>query len=401
MVISDRDPTSPVCTSSTVILERFSACPSLYLTVGPIKRMRTRSFSNVLVTLATAGSVVVASPTPHHHHHAHLHARAIKTVNVPGPTVIAYDFNGQLVDQSEVCAGLKDGTLKWKDGTVNPPPCPSQFGSVVPTTSVTAVLSNVTPTTLSTQATNSAIIKVSSVTPMTTSSPAASKDSVTEAANVKTPQTPTLSTTASTAAASPSRSLASALNFMTPASSSVAAPSPIEIPSSISTGPISSSAALPSPSQTPSPTFDNTPGGQGLDAEFPDGELDCTTFPSEYGPIEVEWANIGGWSGIQYITIEGNTVTHIDTAVPGGEGCKPGAMCSYACPPGYQKSQWPSAQGATGQSVGGLSCNSDGKLALTNPGLSKKLCIPGTGAVTVQNKMSNNAAICRTDYPGL
>ncbi|KAL2051362.1 hypothetical protein ABVK25_008414 [Lepraria finkii] len=77
-----------------------------------------------------------------------------------------------------------------------------------------------------------------------------------------------------------------------------------------------------------------------------------------------------------------------------------GAMCSYACPPGCQKSQWPSAQDATGQSVVGISCNLDGKLALTTPGLSKNLCIPGTGMVTVQNKMSNNAATCRADYPG-
>ncbi|KAK3178813.1 hypothetical protein OEA41_000950 [Lepraria neglecta] len=181
---------------------------------------------------------------------------------------------------------------------------------------------------------------------------------------------------------------------------SVAAPSRSQTSSKTSTAPTSTTVANPSPTETSSSTSSGTPGGQGLDTEFPDGEIDCTTFPSEYGPIEVEWANIGGWSGIQYVTIEGNTVTHIDTAVPGGDGCKPGAMCSYACPPGYQKSQWPSAQGTTGQSVGGISCNSDGKLALTNRGLSKNLCIPGTGAVTVQNKMSNNAAICRTDYPG-
>ncbi|KAK2836065.1 Secreted beta-glucosidase sun1 [Arthroderma sp. PD_2] len=74
-------------------------------------------------------------------------------------------------------------------------------------------------------------------------------------------------------------------------------------------------------------------------------------------------------------------------------------MCSYACPPGYQKSQWPSRQGSTGESVGGLEC-SDGKLHLTHPELSKKLCIPGVGGVKVKNTLGQNVAVCRTDYPG-
>ena len=177
----------------------------------------------------------------------------------------------------------------------------------------------------------------------------------------------------------------------------------VKVKNSQSSAPTGSRLAVPATfsSEAASSQTSSTPGGQGLDVEFPDGEIDCTTFPSDYGPIEVGWANLGGWSGIQYITIEGDTVTEIVTAVPGGDGCKPGAMCSYACPPGYQKSQWPSAQGSTGQSVGGLSCSSNGKLTLTNPDLSKTLCIRGTGAVIVQNKLSNNAAICRTDYPGL
>ena len=96
----------------------------------------------------------------------------------------------------------------------------------------------------------------------------------------------------------------------------------------------------------------------------------------------------------------GGAVNHIDTAVAGGDNCTSGAMCSYACPPGYQKSQWPTQQGSTGQSVGGLMCNSNNKLVKTNPGLSSTLCIKGTGATTVVNKLSTNAAICRTDYPG-
>ena len=340
--------------------------------------MRPRSLSNVLVTLATAGSIVVASPAQHRHHHAHVQERAIKTVEVPGPTVIAYDLNGKLLDQSEVCEGIKAGTLQWKDGNVNSRECSTQTTSVEPTSSATAAVPYITPTTLATQPIRSAISQVLSASPTTTSLRETLNDFVKEAVHV-----------------SPSRTLALTTG------SSLAAESPIEVSSSTSKSTSSSAKAAPSASESSTFTPSSTTGGQGLDQEFPDGEIDCTTFPSEYGPIEVEWANLGGWSGIQYVTIEGSTVTHIDTAVPGGHGCKPGAMCSYACPPGYQKSQWPSVQGATGQSVGGLSCNSDGKLALTNPGLSKNLCIQGTGAVTVQNKMSNNAAICRTDYPGM
>lgn len=56
-------------------------------------------------------------------------------------------------------------------------------------------------------------------------------------------------------------------------------------------------------------------------------------------------------------------------------------------------------QGATGQSVGGIQCKG-GKLHLTNPGLSKSLCIPGKGGVQASNKASGVVAICRTDYPG-
>ena len=141
------------------------------------------------------------------------------------------------------------------------------------------------------------------------------------------------------------------------------------------------------------------PQSENLIKEFPDGTIDCDNFPSDYGPIKVEWTKLGGWSSIQYVSMDGETVSQISTATPGDE-CKPGAMCSYACPPGYQKSQWPTAQGENGESVGGLQCNENGKLALTNPDLSKSLCIKGTGQAMVKNQLSNNAAICRTDYPG-
>ncbi|RAL12810.1 SUN family protein UTH1 [Aspergillus homomorphus CBS 101889] len=136
----------------------------------------------------------------------------------------------------------------------------------------------------------------------------------------------------------------------------------------------------------------------GLDADFPDGELDCDTFPSEYGAIALDYLGLGGWSGIQYVTVSGNSVTDIVTGVS-GDSCTNGAMCSYACPAGYQKSQWPLTQGSTGQSVGGIQCK-NGKLYLTNTSLSKKLCIEGAGGVHVQNTLGESVAVCRTDYPG-
>lgn len=41
----------------------------------------------------------------------------------------------------------------------------------------------------------------------------------------------------------------------------------------------------------------------GLDREFPDGKLDCTVFPSEYGAVKVPWITKDGWSGIQLLEL--------------------------------------------------------------------------------------------------
>ena len=318
--------------------------------------MRLRSVSNLAISAAaTAGSLASASPAPNKHRHGHnIENRSpdnVKTVDVPGPTVITYQLNGKIIDPSEVCQGIQDGSLKWADGINTVSDCPSGMEPVsqpLQTSSISAAVSDTNPIT---------------------------QPSVDVQQKQTVPANPIqFSPTANVANSAPAGSATSA--NASPAESTPSQPG--------------TSSSAPSGSSE----------GQGLDQEFPEGTIDCTTFPSDYGPIEVGWANLGGWSGIQYVTIEGNSVTHIDTAVPGGDGCKPGAMCSYACPPGYQKSQWPSAQGSTGQSIGGIQCNSNGKLVLTNPDLSKNLCIKGTGATTVQNKLSSNAAICRTDYPG-
>lgn len=199
---------------------------------------------------------------------------------------------------------------------------------------------------------------------------------------------------ATTSTTNPTKTLATtpAKTTSSPPESSKASETPSAHPD-----PVNTSTQKSSPS-----TYggDNSNGGQGVDKDFPDGTIDCNHFPSEYGPIEIDYMNIGGWSGIQYPTFEGDSISDIVTAVPGMQNCTIGAFCSYACPPGYQKTQWPSTQGKTKQSVGGLLCNSHGKLELTNPSLSKKLCMKGTGATEVENNLKKGACICRTDYPG-
>lgn len=325
--------------------------------------MRPRTLSNVL-TCVTAGAIVSASPTVHKHHRhaAHLQERSpdrVQTINVPGPTIIAYEMNGQQMTEGDVCKGIEDGSLKFANEDEYSLECSKSNKPVVQTPALAPA----------------------QVPASGHSSTLASKlPSQIVASKVTSPASSHVLSQSTTAQTQQASQIQSVLSEASPKSSTLTSAQPASQPSASNAG--------------------GNEQGHDLDREFKDNAIDCSIFPSDFGPIPIDWAGLGGWTGIQYVTIEGNSVTHIDTAVPGGKGCTPGAMCSYACPAGYQKSQWPSAQGATGQSVGGLQCNQNGKLSLTNPGLSKTLCIRGTGAVTVQNKLSTNAAICRTDYPG-
>lgn len=190
-------------------------------------------------------------------------------------------------------------------------------------------------------------------------------------------------------ASTPTHSPTPAAFYEQPSSSSTMTP-PASTPST--------PASTPSPASTPASTPNSSSGATGLDADFPDGELDCGTFPSDYGATPLHYLGIQGWSGIQYVTFLDGLVSGIVTAVT-GDTCHEGSMCSYACPAGYQKSQWPHRQGSTGQSVGGLQCK-NGKLHLTNPDFSKKLCVQGVGGVHVKNTLSDMVSVCRTDYPG-
>lgn len=356
--------------------------------------MRFRSLSEVVtLTLVTAGAIGEASPTPiHSHRHLHEVRRSIekvwKTVDVPfpEPTIVAFVLDGKIVGQNQVCKGIDDGTLLWEDPANVPSECSSSNTEVAAKPLAITTTAQVAQSLPSVAAEQKEDVKANPVqsSQVLGSSTEPASNTLEQAATTTSVQA------VQTTSADPAPVF----------SSRAAAPFPVETPSSTLSSEETSTSA-PSSVETSSPQSSSISEGQGLELEFPDGTIDCSTFPSEYGPIEIEWANLGGWAGIQYVTVEGGSVTHIVTAVPGGKGCIPGAMCSYACPPGYQKSQWPSTQGQSGQSVGGIQCNSDGKLYLTNPGLSKNLCIKGTGATIVENKLSNNAAICRTDYPGL
>ncbi|KAJ5149120.1 Secreted beta-glucosidase sun1 [Penicillium atrosanguineum] len=310
--------------------------------------------NSVAVTLATAGSLAAA----HGHGHAHFHKRATETetVAVPGPTV--YDFvvmdpsatgSPEEISLSEACAGLADHKLEWLDAPI-PAACPTSSSS----SSSTSSSSSSSSTSTSTSSSSS----TSTVTP-----------------------TPTVAAQVL---------LETSAAIISSSSSSSSSTSTVESITSSSSSSTYSAAATSSSSSSSSTSA-------GLTAEFPDGELDCSTFPSDYGAVALDYLGIDGWSGIQYVTLVDELVSSIVTAVS-GDSCTSGSMCSYACPPGYQKSQWPTTQGSTGQSVGGLECKG-GKLYLTNTDY-KQICIEGTGGVNIRNELSEQVAVCRTDYPG-
>ncbi|KAL2105754.1 hypothetical protein VUR80DRAFT_7796 [Thermomyces stellatus] len=146
---------------------------------------------------------------------------------------------------------------------------------------------------------------------------------------------------------------------------------------------------------------DYSNGGTGLEAKFESGKLSCSEFPSDYGAVAVDYLGFGGWCGVQRTpdySDGDSSIGYIETAVK-GQGCTPNSFCSYACPPGYQKTQWPKAQGATLESIGGLYCNAKGKLELTRKDHST-LCSPGVEGIYIQNDLDDVVSTCRTDYPG-
>jgi len=328
-----------------------------------------KSFSIAGAIIATAG--VVASAQPHrHHHHQHAQKRAPAPAPVPDvvidevpETVVVCDFMGKLIPYDECQEALSNGTF---------------------VTSADGMVQMASPSSLPT---SSSIVSTSSST-------ASTSISIAVASSIIAPPVVQAKIALTTSASV--------------APTSIAVPthptSTIQVTSSVAPAPVHSSppvaaalfAAAPAPASN----------GNGVNSPFPDGQLSCSTFPSAYGPIEVDWVGLGGWTGIQNPRSQlAAGFADIETATSGtcsgNNCCAEGNFCSYACPPGYQKSQWPTMQGATGQSIGGLLCQG-GKLHLTNPGLSNTLCIPGAQQVNVmvKNTMNQQTAVCRTDYPG-
>ncbi|KAI0391679.1 beta-glucosidase-domain-containing protein [Xylariaceae sp. FL0594] len=308
-----------------------------------------------LAIAASFGSVAVAQPR-HHHGHQHLHKRdnspvekrEIVTTYVAA-TVTQYMLGTKEVPAEEATAGLDKGlfvVVGESTPTFAPPapaaptPTSSKEDGIFLQVSTSSTSSTTTTTTTSSTSTTSSSTTTSSSVPTTTPEP-------------------TTSTTSTS----------------TPAPTSTQSTEPVTYP---------------------------TNGAKGIDADFPDGELDCDTFPSDYGALPLDYLGLGGWSGLQFTpnfhSLKDSFISFIETGVakPSGQT----GFYSYACPEGYVKSQWPKAQGNTGQSIGGLYCNSNGKLELTRGDVSKKLCEKGIPGISIKNKMSIGTSVCRTDYPG-
>lgn len=286
-------------------------------------------------TIAIAAAGTLASAQGHHHAHHHAHKRDTVATSTVDEVVTVYQLDGTPVPYTDVCQGIKNGDYKWANGAA-----PSGACATTTSTSITVKAAEFIQTTVSislTSSTSSTTVVTTSAVPTTSATPTTSSTSTTPT----TSSTPAATTTASSSSS----------------------------------------------------------GATGVDVSFPDGELDCDTFPSEYGAVPLVYHGLGGWAGIQYPTYNSleTLVENIVTAVT-GESCTEGAYCSYQCPAGHLKAQWPSTQGATGQSVGGIKC-SGGKLVRTNTDY-ETLCVAGVQALSVKNTLSDTVCICRTDYPG-
>ena len=148
---------------------------------------------------------------------------------------------------------------------------------------------------------------------------------------------------------------------------------------------LSSTAAAATTSAAASSSSSSSSSSVGS-GDFEDGTISCSDFPSGQGAVSLDWLGLGGWASI--MDMNGNTAT----------SCQDGYYCSYACSPGYAKTQWPSEQPSDGRSVGGLYCK-NGKLYRSNTD-TNSLCVEGQGSAQAVNKVSGSIAICGTDYPG-
>ncbi|ROV87771.1 hypothetical protein VSDG_09704 [Cytospora chrysosperma] len=169
---------------------------------------------------------------------------------------------------------------------------------------------------------------------------------------------------------------------------------------------VASSSATSSAAPVATSSSSSSSGATGIDADFPDGELDCDAgVPTAYGAVELNHLGTDGWAGILDVGTTAfkigstNSIASFSVATSGGVSA--GMFGLYACPTGYDGAQWPEdAQGATGQSIGGLWCGTDNKLYLTRSDKTKKLCQAGAGGIQIINKLSDKVSFCKTLYPG-
>lgn len=159
-----------------------------------------------------------------------------------------------------------------------------------------------------------------------------------------------------------------------------------------------STAAIQAPASPAAASSGSSSGSSGIQGDlsayanpsvaFEDGVHDCGTLPAGQGVVSVDWISglNGGYTSI--MNLQGAT----------SETCQDGFYCSYACQAGMSKTQWPSNQPANGMSVGGLYCKA-GKLYRSNTD-SAYLCEWGVQTASFVSEVTQDIAICRTDYPG-
>lgn len=306
-----------------------------------------------IVLAASLAAGVTAQPHSNHRHeharrHQHQHAppleaREIATDYQWVTDTVYVDVDGTQIDPADAALGLDDGTYKVV-GETEP-----EKATPVPT----------------------------STTPTPTPTP--------------TPSTTSSSSTSTSVASTSSASISSAGGAFLEVKVGLAASSTSSAASSSSTTSSSSSSS----------------GATGINADFPDGQIDCSDFASvaQYGALELENTSQAPWAGYQHVGLSAYTVGQtaaisVDISEPLSGTPTAGTFVGYACQPGYDAAQWPAAQGSTGQSVGGLWCGSDEKLHLTRSETTSKLCQAGAGNVHVVSKLSKDVYICKTWYPG-
>ncbi|RDI83671.1 ATP-dependent permease [Venturia inaequalis] len=405
----------------------------------------------ILPALAAIVCTVVARSHAHHKH-AHVHGKRDITIKEVSVTVLECWLEGQVISEQACKDGIANGTLKWADdgsgsvyvapapvattfiikssptppAPVAPPPAP--VDPVIPPPAPQPAPAEPAPAPPSppppAPTEPAPVVQKPAPPPAPVPAPAPAPVPAPAPAPVPVPvpapaPAPVVQKPAPPPAPVPAPAPAPAPVVQKPAPPPVPVPAPAPAPAPAPV-PVSAPASA---SQVPDPAppahkphvkpavlaqTSESHGNHeaiGSDVPFPDGELDCSEFPSSYGALPVPWLELGGWSSVQkpnkFLRHGLSDILSVTKRQCEGKTCcLEGSYCSYACGEGMLKWQWPSIQGAEGQSIGGVQCR-DGKLWLTNPSV-PTLCAPGNDKVkvVVKNNLDQNVAVCRTNYPG-